>query len=318
MSSPKRAFFALPYARRELPGWGRLLRMLGVWDHSLWTDAAVREVRGKWHGYTMSLDLSVWPERLAFFVGRFNSLSVELLIRNILVKGDHFIDVGANIGLATLTAAKAVGRTGHVWSFEPNPLIVKRLRDVVAINRIEHVTVFPCGLADRNQTTVLSIAGPDSGYGTCAAPGDNSLPVTAQYDVEIRIGDEMLPDVRGPLTIKFDAEGYEYHALKGLCGVVQRLQPAIITPLQPEYLERAGASAEQFWEMMTGQHYTCYCVNTARTSLRLGDELVLWPAESLAEATTSNILWLPSAGPHRDRLDRWIENQARRVTAKQH
>lgn len=49
-------------------------------------------------------------------------------LRTQLSAGDCFIDVGANIGLWTLTAASCVGQQGHVYSFEPNPTTFAKLR----------------------------------------------------------------------------------------------------------------------------------------------------------------------------------------------
>src|SRR4051812_46127494 len=47
-------------------------------------------------------------------------------LQRILQPGDLFIDVGANIGLFSLYAAKAVGEAGSVIAFEPTPDIFSR------------------------------------------------------------------------------------------------------------------------------------------------------------------------------------------------
>ena len=57
MTYPMLARLALPYARFELPGWGKLLRAAGVYDDQFWGGAPARVVRGKFHGYTMRLRL---------------------------------------------------------------------------------------------------------------------------------------------------------------------------------------------------------------------------------------------------------------------
>lgn len=65
---------ALPYARLELPGWGQLLKKVGVYRNELWEHTLTRTIRGKWHGYLMTLDLSNWSERQTYFLGRFYDL----------------------------------------------------------------------------------------------------------------------------------------------------------------------------------------------------------------------------------------------------
>src|ERR1041384_4654307 len=56
---------------------------------------------------------------------------------------DVFVDVGANIGLFTLIAARLVGPQGQVGSFEPTPETFARLKDNVQTNGFENVTCEP-------------------------------------------------------------------------------------------------------------------------------------------------------------------------------
>lgn len=43
------------------------------------------------------------------------------VLSGLLRAGDVVLDIGANIGLMTLHAARLVARTGEVFSFEPMP-----------------------------------------------------------------------------------------------------------------------------------------------------------------------------------------------------
>ncbi|WP_041933171.1 hypothetical protein [Gloeothece verrucosa] len=74
MNYPKLTFLALPYARLELPGWGKLLKKISVIsykDDEYWQNAHIKTIPGKLHGYLMNLDLSNWSERHTYFIGRF-------------------------------------------------------------------------------------------------------------------------------------------------------------------------------------------------------------------------------------------------------
>ena len=51
------------------------------------------------------------------------------LIKDNLREGEVFIDLGANIGYFTLIASKIVGPKGHVYAFEPNPVIFSILKN---------------------------------------------------------------------------------------------------------------------------------------------------------------------------------------------
>ena len=48
-------------------------------------------------------------------------LPLTCLLLGVLRPGMNVVDVGANLGYYTLLAAKAVGKSGRVWSFEPEP-----------------------------------------------------------------------------------------------------------------------------------------------------------------------------------------------------
>ena len=48
---------ARAYSLLELPAWGQLLNWAGAFDDELWRNAPRKRIRGKWHGYLMSLDL---------------------------------------------------------------------------------------------------------------------------------------------------------------------------------------------------------------------------------------------------------------------
>jgi FkbM family methyltransferase len=49
-------------------------------------------------------------------------------IARVVRDGDTVVDVGANIGYITSLLAKAVGKTGRVFAFEPHPELYSRLR----------------------------------------------------------------------------------------------------------------------------------------------------------------------------------------------
>jgi len=113
------------YSRRELPGWGWVLRRAGVFDDSVWREAPTAVAEGKLHGFRMELDLRNWSERQTYFLGRFYDLPTQLLVMRLLRRGDLFVDVGANIGMISALAARwpraASGRRAACWPSSPIP-----------------------------------------------------------------------------------------------------------------------------------------------------------------------------------------------------
>ena len=72
-----------------------------------------------------------------------------------LSEGAVFFDVGAHIGYFSLKASAKVGSTGRILAFEPNPEILKLLRENIAANKAGNVLVEPIACTDREQTLTL-------------------------------------------------------------------------------------------------------------------------------------------------------------------
>lgn len=89
-------------------------------------------------------------------------LQERQLIRNELPEDGVFIDIGANIGLYTLTASKVLGPKGRIIAFEPNPETMKRLAFHLDENR-KHGSVFcsvslqTLGIADKDAEFELQL-----------------------------------------------------------------------------------------------------------------------------------------------------------------
>jgi len=86
-----------------------------------------------------------------------------------LPDGGTVVDVGANIGLFSLWAARRVGATGRVLSVEPAPDARAALRDNLA--RLDGgARCLVCGVAavrsDRASTTTMTVYGAAAGWGT--------------------------------------------------------------------------------------------------------------------------------------------------------
>ena len=82
------------------------------------------------------------------FAERFRSLFQEpyVVTKQIgIVEGQRVADIGAGLGYFTIPAATIVGRTGLVYSVEPDPARSGRIRDRVVTERLENVRVLTTG-----------------------------------------------------------------------------------------------------------------------------------------------------------------------------
>jgi FkbM family methyltransferase len=262
---------ARPYIRRELPGWGAFYRSL-VGSHNrdwLWQGERPRWVRGKLHDYEMSLRIGGWSNRFTFFLERFYDLPTQLLMARVLRPGDTFVDVGANEGMMTLLGARLVGPSGHVISFEPNPVSRGILESNLERNRIASVELHASGLGDQAGELNLFVPHVNSGEGSFTTPADVS---TGDYvRCPIKVGDEVLGD-RRPRLIKIDVEGFETRVLRGLVATLESARPVIVLEMIAGHLARDGQSPQSLCEWLAARGY-----QGKRLSLRGRHKLELLP-----------------------------------------
>jgi FkbM family methyltransferase len=300
---------ALPYVRHEIPGWGKVAHALlvtGDADDSGYLGAGPRwrEVRGKWHGYSMRLNVADWSERQTWFLARYHELDSQLLMNACLRPGERAIDVGANIGMLSLHAASRVGPGGRVDAFEPNPACVDRIRSALEGNKISHVHVQQLALSDCPGTLTLRVLENHLGMATLAPldPADSSR-VTGSLNVPVEKGDAAIePDARRITFVKIDVEGFEVNALRGLRETLSKYQPVVATEAIAEWLERAGASIEVLAELMVGLGYEGYGLRTVRRGLKHRLHLKPFVSPLVPPPGMVDLVWVPKTGDLRARL----------------
>ncbi|MGL5063931.1 MAG: FkbM family methyltransferase [Microcoleus sp.] len=290
MKSTKLMDLFLPYIRWELPGWGKLFQVLGGYQNELWKDAPKRTIRGKFHQYLMTLDMSSWHERMTYFLGRYHELEMQLFAMEAIEPGDTFIDIGANLGMITLIAARCVTTTGSVHSFEPNPMVFQRLQKNITDNELPQVTLHNCGLADKQTTLTLTVVNQELGMGTFTEiPEQDRSLISSQYQLPVYRGDDILPEeLPGTTFIKIDVEGFEPLVIRGLDRTIQRWHPVFLTEVVAQHLERGGSSVEELRALMEGYGYQSFNIFTKRSGLKQQLQLTKIANNQMTE----NVLWL--------------------------
>ncbi|MBX3315478.1 MAG: FkbM family methyltransferase [Phycisphaeraceae bacterium] len=236
-------------ARRGVPGARRVMVRAGVFDDARWSDAPRRPVRLRWCRATVELDLAEHWERSAWFLGRYHELPLLLLMNSVLKPGDTFVDIGANLGLVSLHAARLVGPRGSVHAYEPNPDVFARLEHHVDSSSFRNITLHPYALAAREDTLMLSVIGKNTGSGTIGTPLPHLAErVTRTHTVPVRPAAHDAPAWAGPnrrIFLKIDVEGAERAILTSLVDFNKELKPLIVTEINPAALRMNGTNAAE-------------------------------------------------------------------------
>jgi len=158
-----------------------------------------------------------------------------------LRSGDMFVDVGANIGLFTMIAAKLVGPSGRVLAFEPTTRTYERLCDNVLASALTNVSCLNIALSDAGgELEIRSSHDGFDAWNSFAQPTMGSI--YAAETVRTARWDDIARErgLAGAVTMmKVDVEGWEEHVL---AGAATELSPSEAPVLQIEFADNGQPS----------------------------------------------------------------------------
>ncbi|MQF66927.1 FkbM family methyltransferase [SAR202 cluster bacterium AD-802-F09_MRT_200m] len=191
------------------------------------------------------------------------------LFEDILKPGMAVIDVGAHVGYYTLLAAKQVGPTGNVFSFEPNQDNHALLLKNVELNGYDNVVVNNLAVSDRIGASELYLTALDSGRHSMFHHG---LPERGVATVNTTTLDAFLESQGWPHIdlIKIDVEGAEQTVLRGMTRLLESSgNLKLIIELNPGMLNSAEVDPLQFLELLTSLGLSVRIIDAARGSVPL-------------------------------------------------
>jgi FkbM family methyltransferase len=147
-------------------------------------------------------------------------------VRRWLRPGMRAVDVGANYGLYTVTMARAVGREGRVWAFEPAPDTARFLDATLRLNDLGQAELRRAAVSNSEGKLALSLEVHPEGdrvSQTSAAPAD-SIEVPA-------VTLSRLAEAQGWGEVDFlkiDVEGHEPEAIAGAAGLLRSCSPLVM------------------------------------------------------------------------------------------
>lgn len=160
-----------------------------------------------------------------------------------LEPGSVFVDIGANVGVMSFHAARAIGPKGRVIAFEPNPDNVQRFLQGMLANGFEQIALHPFALS--NHASVFSIRGGSNTHLSRSVSGGRL--------VQAFTGDSVLKHEPRVDLIKLDIEGHEPLALDGLKDTLRRHRPLLLCEFNPRCLrDNLGQGPFEFANRLFG------------------------------------------------------------------
>jgi FkbM family methyltransferase len=168
-----------------------------------------------------------------------------------LAPGAGVIDIGANFGHFTLTAANRVGRDGIVIAFEPEPRTFALLSENVRLGAYANVRIEQKAVSDSAGVLALAIdTGNPGGHSLTAA---NIAAGAERVDVDVVTIDGYLAahlPGRRIDVIKIDVQGFESHVLRGARALIARDHPVILCEIAPYMVVESGGVVGDLFAML--------------------------------------------------------------------
>jgi FkbM family methyltransferase len=160
-----------------------------------------------------------------------------------LSQGGVVVDVGANLGFMSGIFSALTGPRGRVHSFEPSPVVYRKLLKVILANNYTNVSSYNMGCGKEEGSLTLYCPS-SSGEATLRPRAGTEGETPEKHSVRIvKLDDFLGPKLQRLDLLKIDTEGYEDEVLTGAAQLIQKFKPIIYIELCAEYLtssENAG------------------------------------------------------------------------------
>lgn len=202
--------------------------------------------------------------------------------------GTVFIDVGANVGLYTLKAARLAGPDGTIVAVEPGRAAADLLECNLALNRFANVRIVRAALADKVGTAALyhvPLGDDPQAFSLFCDGAAVEAETVATTTLDALVAELNLPGVD---CVKIDVEGAEPLVLVGAQRTLARWHPVVIFEINSWPSLRAGAAPDAAWRQLAGLGYRfCRLQDGAMTAVDqmpddFGNIIALHPAHDAA------------------------------------
>lgn len=159
--------------------------------------------------------------------------SLSFLLRQPL-RGAVVMDIGANRGIYAYWMSGAVGGSGRVIAFEPQPELAHHLHDLKSSFALDNLEVVGQGLSSRAGRRKLFR--PEAGSGG-ASLGSHPAGWDS-IEVNLTTLDDYYTDPRPVRFIKCDVEGHECDVLQGGARLLMRDHPTLLLEMHHSEMEK--------------------------------------------------------------------------------
>ncbi|MBW7943516.1 MAG: FkbM family methyltransferase [Candidatus Kuenenia stuttgartiensis] len=199
----------------------------------------------------------------------------QKFLRKFLRPTDIFIDVGANLGLYTIIAARIVGKKGKIYSFEPSKVNFERLTRNVQLNHYQNVICVQLALSDAEESREFLVS--TDGFGAYNSLGKPSAGERFNTEVvscltwdQFAIKNQLIDKIA---LMKIDVEGWESRVFNGGKQFFSREDaPDLLVEFTEINAKINGSSCEILFQQLMDFGYQIYLINMEKQTLERQEE----------------------------------------------
>ena len=191
----------------------------------------------------------------------------------LLVPTDNVIDIGANIGVHTITFASLV-KLGTVTAFEPSGVMFNLLQKNILDNGVKNAFVYKYAIEDKFGVNYISTedfskSEPNTGNQriTNNSSGENVMSFQLDYF-----------KFESVKLVKMDIQGSELRAINGMQSFILKNRPFIILEVEEFQLRQQKTSSEELLQRLFDLGFVVFRINSSYPA----DHLAV-PLEKLKE-----------------------------------
>ncbi len=179
--------------------------------------------------YFININTSSYLEWYMFFYGCYEPM-IQTIIKQTVKPGSICIDIGANVGIHTMSLAKQTGPTGKVYAFEPHPVIFSKLINNLSLNNFCWVEPTNYAVSNKKGSGKLQSDEKSSNQGMAYLNENAKIINSTSFDVQLTSLDAFVEEKKIAHIdfLKIDVEGHETAVFQGAQNTIKAHKPFII------------------------------------------------------------------------------------------
>lgn len=217
----------------------------------------VIKIKDLWN-YKMFLNVTdVGLSHMLLLNGCYEKTETEML-KKMIKPGDVFVDVGSNFGYYTLLASKLVGKSGKVFSFEPDPYNFSLMQRNIKINKCSNVLCVNKAVGEKDEKISFYIDVENLGRHNLIPNWSKHILTVDQISL-----DNFLPKGSRVNIVKIDIEGGEELAIKGIKKIIQK-KPSIKLLIEffPERIRQNNLNPANLKRLISSLGFSIYEISS--------------------------------------------------------